>query len=156
VRAKENPYFAKMLVNRYWKHFFSRGLVEPEDDIRPTNPATHPALFDELASSFVASGFDLKQLIRTITNSRTYQMSGDPNEQNAGDEQNYARYYPKRLQAEVLLDSVNDVTGAANSFTRQPQAVRDPVPDRLHASYQVVVIQASRSNAGQRDLQWRR
>ena len=124
VRAKENPYFAKMLVNRYWKHFFSRGLVEPEDDIRPTNPATHPALFDELASSFVASGFDLKQLIRTITNSRTYQMSGDPNEQNAGDEQNYARYYPKRLQAEVLLDSVNDVTGAANSFTRQPQAVR--------------------------------
>jgi len=124
MRAKENPYFAKMLVNRYWKHFFSRGLVEPEDDIRPSNPATHPALFDELADSFVASGFDLKQLIRTITNSRTYQMSGDPNEQNAGDEQNYARYYPKRLQAEVLLDSVNDVTGAVNAFTRQPQAVR--------------------------------
>lgn len=124
MRSKENPYFAKMLVNRYWKHFFSRGLVEPEDDIRPTNPATHPALFDELATSFVASGFDLKQLIRTITNSRTYQMSGDPNERNAGDEQNYARYYPRRLQAEVLLDSVNDVTGAVNSFTRQPQAVR--------------------------------
>ncbi len=124
MRSKDNPYFAKALVNRYWKHFFSRGLVEPEDDIRPTNPATHPELFEELAASFVESGFDLKQLIRTITNSRTYQMSDDPNDRNGGDEQNYARYYPKRLQAEVLLDSVNDVTGAVNSFSRLPQAVR--------------------------------
>jgi hypothetical protein len=124
MRAKENPYFAKMLVNRYWKHFFSRGLVEPEDDIRPTNPATHPELFDKLAQSFVASGFDMKELIRTICNSHTYQLSSDPNERNGDDEQNYARYYPRRLPAEVLLDSVNDVTGAANAFTRQPQAVR--------------------------------
>ena len=124
MRADENPYFARVLVNRYWKHFFGRGLVEPEDDIRPTNPATHPELLDELAASFVESGYDLKELVRTITNSRTYQRSSNLLEGNAADEQHYARYYPKRLPAEVLLDSVNDVTGAVNSFSRQPQAVR--------------------------------
>jgi hypothetical protein len=124
MRSPENPYFARVLVNRYWKHFFGRGLVEPEDDIRPTNPATHPELLEELAASFVASGFDLKELVRTIATSATYQRSSEALEGNAEDEQHYARYYPKRLPAEVLLDSVNDVTGAANSFSRQPQAVR--------------------------------
>ncbi len=124
MRAKENPYLSRVLVNRYWKHFFSRGLVEPEDDIRPTNPATHPELLEALADSFRESGFDLKELIRTICNSRTYQLSSDPNESNGDDVQNYARYYPKRLPAEVLLDSVNDITGAVNTFSRQPQAVK--------------------------------
>lgn len=124
MKSSENPYFARMLVNRYWKHFFSRGLVEPEDDIRPSNPATHPELLDQLADSFVESNFDLKQLIRTICNSRTYQLDAEPNEQNLADEQNFARYYPKRLQAEVLLDSVNDITGARNSFSKQPTGVR--------------------------------
>ena len=124
IRSEDNPYFARMLVNRYWKHFFSRGLVEPEDDIRPTNPATHPALLEELADSFIASGYDLKELIRTICNSRTYQLGSDPNAVNASDEQSFARYYPRRLQAEVLLDSVNDITGASNSFSRQPLGVR--------------------------------
>lgn len=124
MRSKENPYLARVLVNRYWKHFFSRGLVEPEDDIRPTNPATHPELLEALADSFRESDFDLKELIRTICNSRTYQLSSDPNGGNADDVQNYARYYPKRLPAEVLLDSVNDITGAVNTFSRQPQAVK--------------------------------
>jgi hypothetical protein len=124
MRSEENPYFARMLVNRYWKHFFSRGLVEPEDDIRPTNPATHPELLEELARQFVDNGFDLKQLVRDICNSQTYQFSSEPNQKNAADEQNYARYYPKRMSAEILLDSVNDVTGATNSFSRQPLGVR--------------------------------
>ncbi|MDF1740762.1 MAG: DUF1549 and DUF1553 domain-containing protein [Verrucomicrobiales bacterium] len=124
MQSKENPYLARVLVNRYWKHFFSRGLVEPEDDIRPTNPATHPELLEALADSFRESDFDLKELIRTICNSRTYQLSSDPNGGNADDVQNYARYYPKRLPAEVLLDSVNDITGAVNTFSRQPQAVK--------------------------------
>ena len=124
MRSEENPYFARMLVNRYWKHFFSRGLVEPEDDIRPTNPATHPELLEGLADQFVDSGFDLKDLIRTICNSRTYQLSADPNGRNADDEQNFARFYPSRLEAEVLLDSVNDITGAQNSFANQPLGVR--------------------------------
>lgn len=124
MRSGENPYFPRVLVNRYWKHFFSRGLVEPEDDIRPTNPATHPELLEELAASFADSGFDLKQLIRTICNSRTYQLSSEPNGVNQADEQNFARYYPKRMTAELLLDSINDVTWAKNSFTRQPAGVR--------------------------------
>ena len=124
VRSKENPYFARMVVNRYWKHFFGTGLTEPEDDIRPTNPASHPALLEELAANFIESGFDLKELVRVICNSKTYQLSSDPKPGNAEDTQNYARYYPKRMQAEVLLDAVNDLTGAENSFSKQPRGVR--------------------------------
>ncbi|MEM1295548.1 MAG: DUF1549 and DUF1553 domain-containing protein, partial [Verrucomicrobiota bacterium] len=124
IRTPENPYFARVLVNRYWKHFFSRGLVEPEDDIRPTNPATHPDLLEELTKHFAQSGFDLKVLIRTLCNSRTYQLSSLPEAGNGDDEQNYARFYPRRLPAEVLLDSINDVTGSENSFNQQPIGVR--------------------------------
>lgn len=124
MRSPDNPWFARMLVNRYWKHFFNRGLVEPEDDLRPSNPATHPALLDELAASFVESGYDLKELIRNLCNSRAYQFRADPVEGNAGDEQNYARHYPERLPAEVLLDSINEVTGSSNRFANQPVGVR--------------------------------
>lgn len=124
IKSKKNPYFARMLVNRYWKHFFSRGLVEPEDDIRLTNPATHPKLINQLSSVFINSNFDLKDLIRTICNSRAYQMSSTPNQYNGDDAQNFARYYPKRLQAEVLLDSINDVAGTKNSFNQQPIGAR--------------------------------
>jgi hypothetical protein len=124
MTAKTNPFFAKVLVNRYWKHFFGRGLVEPEDDLRVTNPATHPELLNELASSFVESDFDLKQLCRTIARSKTYQRSSFPNEHNGDDEQNFARYHPRRLAAEVMLDAINDVAGARNSFGRQPVGVR--------------------------------
>jgi len=121
--SKENPYFAKMLVNRYWKHFFSTALVEPEDDMRVTNPASHPALLDDLARHFVDSGFDMKGLIRTICNSRTYQLSSDPNEHNVSDSQNFSRFYPKRLQAEVLLDAIDHVSNSETAFTNQPAGV---------------------------------
>ncbi|MBL9152989.1 MAG: DUF1553 domain-containing protein [Verrucomicrobiales bacterium] len=124
LREPENPYFAKVLVNRYWKHFFGRALSEPEDDIRPTNPASHPALLDRLAGHFVESDHSLKDLVRTICNSRTYQLSSEPKEGNAEDTQNFARYYPKRLPAEVLLDAFNDITGAENSFSKLPIGVR--------------------------------
>ncbi|MEO2016123.1 MAG: DUF1549 and DUF1553 domain-containing protein [Fuerstiella sp.] len=124
MTSPTNPYFAKMLVNRYWKHFFGRGLVEPEDDIRVTNPATHPLLLDQLAKSFRASGYDLKSLCYTICNSQTYQRSSFPNQHNSNDEQNFARYYPRRLTAEVMLDAINDVAGARNNFNHQPVGVR--------------------------------
>ncbi len=124
LTSPENPWFAEMLVNRYWKHFFSRGLVEPEDDMRVTNPATHPRLLEALAVDFVDSGFDLKHLIRTICNSRTYQLSAAPNEHNATDTQNFSRYFPKRLQAEVLLDAINLVSDSNDSFQNQPAGVR--------------------------------
>jgi hypothetical protein len=119
-----NPFFAKMLVNRYWKHFFGRGLVDPEDDLRVTNPATHPELLESLASDFIANGYDLKRLIRTITNSHTYQLSAIPNQHNSEDSQNYSRFYPRRLPAEILLDGINTVTGANESFAGQPAGTR--------------------------------
>lgn len=124
IRSPENPYFSRMVVNRYWKHFLGRGIVEPEDDIRPTNPPSHPRLLDDLAKHFVASGFDLKDLIRIICNSRTYQLSSTPLPGNADDVQNYARFYPRRMQAESLLDSMNDVAGVENSFSKEPKGIR--------------------------------
>ena len=124
MSGPENPFFAKALVNRYWKHFFNRGLIEPEDDIRDTNPATNPELLAALERHFVESGFDLKELVRVITNSVAYQLSSSPNEHNLVDRQNYSRYYPKRLQAEVLLDSIDHVTGASTTFANLPVGTR--------------------------------
>ncbi|WP_166823127.1 DUF1549 and DUF1553 domain-containing protein [Thalassoroseus pseudoceratinae] len=120
----ENPFFAKALVNRYWKHFFTRGLIEPEDDIRDTNPPTNPELLAALEKHFVESGFDLKELVRVITQSNAYQLSASPNEFNLVDRQNYSRFYPRRLEAEVLLDSINDLTGATTSFANLPPGTR--------------------------------
>ncbi len=120
----DNPFFAKALVNRYWKHFFKRGLVEPEDDIRDTNPATNPELLDALAKHFVDSGFDLKEVVRSITRSQTYQLSAMPNEHNAIDKQNFSHYYPKRMQAEVLLDAVDLLAGVSTTFANLPDGTR--------------------------------
>lgn len=120
----DNPFFAKALVNRYWKHFFSRGIVEPEDDMRETNPPTNPELLDRLAEDFVKNGFDLKELVRTICQSRTYQLSSLPNEHNVRDKQNFSRYYPKRLTAEVLYDAFHQVTNTGQSFSGMPQGTK--------------------------------
>jgi hypothetical protein len=124
MSSKENPFFAQSLVNRYWKHFFNRGLVEPEDDMRETNPPTNPELLDALAKDFIASGFDLKKLVRTICSSQIYQLSAVPNKFNAVDKQNFSRYYPKRLTAEVLLDAVNQVTKSETKFDGLPAGTR--------------------------------
>ena len=124
MTSKENRYFSRSLVNRYWKHFFSRGLVEPEDDMRETNPPTNPELLDALADRFVASGYDLKQLVRTICRSRTYQLSAVPNQFNAIDKQNYSRYFPRRLTAEVLFDAVNQVIGSEAKWDGLPAGTR--------------------------------
>ena len=124
MSQKDNAFFAHTLVNRYWKHFFNRGLVEPEDDMRETNPPVNPELLSALAADFVKSGYDLKQLIRTITNSTTYQLSAVPNTYNAKDRQNFSRYYPKRLNAEVLYDSVNTLLDVQTSFAGQAPGTR--------------------------------
>src|SRR5262249_38527138 len=78
LRRPDNPFFARAIVNRYWKHFFNRGLVEPEDDMRVSNPPTNPELLDALALDFVAHGYDLKHLVRTIATSRAYDRSSLP------------------------------------------------------------------------------
>lgn len=116
----ENPYFAKSLVNRYWKHFFGRGLVEPEDDLRETNPPSNPELMRALSDEFVRTGYDLKELARTLAKSSSYQLSAIPNEHNKVDKQHYSRYYPKRLQAEPLFDAVNASIGAESHFDGLP------------------------------------
>jgi hypothetical protein len=124
MSRKDNPFFAHTLVNRYWKHFFNRGLVEPEDDMRETNPPVNPELLNALAADFVKSGYNLKQLVRTITNSSTYQLSAQPNQWNAKDRQSFSRYYPKRLNAEVLYDSVNRLLDVESTFAGQAPGTR--------------------------------
>jgi hypothetical protein len=136
-----NPFFAKALVNRYWKHFFGRGLVDPEDDMRVTNPATNPALLDSLAKDFIDHKFDLKHLVRTITNSQVYQLSAEPNEWNRDDKQNFSRYYPKRLNAEVLLDSIDQLAGTNSNFGQIPVGTRAvQLPDNGFNSYFLTVF----------------
>jgi hypothetical protein len=124
MSAKDNPFFAHTLVNRYWKHFFNRGLVEPEDDMRETNPPVNPELLSALAADFMKSGYDMKKLIRTITTSTTYQLSAVPNAHNAKDRQNFSRYYPKRLNAEVLYDAVNTLLDVESNFAGQAPGTR--------------------------------
>lgn len=141
MAATDNPYFARTLVNRYWKHFFSRGLVDPEDDMRETNPATNPELLDALAQHFIDSGFDMKDLVRTICQSRTYQLSSVPNDYNVDDRQNFSRYYPKRLPAEVMLDAIDRVTGSATRFAGVPVGTRAvQLPDSGFNSYFLTVF----------------
>jgi len=141
MTSKDNPFFARTLANRYWKHFLGRGLVEPEDDMRVTNPASNPALLDRLAQHFIDSGFDMKDLVRTICQSTTYQLSSEPNDYNVDDKQNFSRYYPKRLTAEVLLDSVDLVTGNQTRFGGVPVGTRaTQLPDSGFNSYFLTVF----------------
>lgn len=131
----KNPFFAKALVNRYWAHFFGRGIAEPLDDLRQTNPPSNPALLDALADDFVKSGYDLKHLVRAIVTSRVYGLSSIPNEYNAKDKQSFARHYPKRLSAEVLLDAISQVSGVPTDFGGLPKGTRAiELPDESVAS----------------------
>jgi len=125
-----NPFFARTLVNRYWKHFFGRGIVDPEDDMRDTNPASNKELLDALTKKFVESGYDLKELVRAICRSTTYQLSSLPNGKNATDRQSFSRYYPRRLPAEVLLDAIDQMNGSVTAFTGMPSGSRAvQIPD---------------------------
>ena len=112
-----HPYFAEAAVNRMWSYFFGRGLVDPVDDFRSTNPPTHPELLASLAQDFRTNGHDLRRLIRLIVTSRTYQLSGQPEESNRDDRTNYSHAQPRALDAEVLLDAISDVTGVPEVFT---------------------------------------
>jgi Protein of unknown function (DUF1553)/Protein of unknown function (DUF1549)/Bacterial Ig-like domain (group 2) len=139
--APENPFFARSLTNRYWKHFFERGLVEPEDDLRVTNPPANPELLDGLAKHFADSKYDLKGLIRLICTSTTYRLSSEANEQNLADQSSYSRYYPKRLQAEVLLDAIDQVVGSTTAFEGMPAGTRAvSLPDTSFNSYFLTVF----------------
>ncbi|MGH9846036.1 MAG: DUF1553 domain-containing protein [Blastocatellia bacterium] len=136
LTSPANPYFARSLVNRVWKNFMGRGLVEAVDDVRATNPPSNEELLDALARDFTGHGFDIKHLVRTIMNSAAYQRSSKPNEANKQDERYYSRYIIKRLPAEVLLDAISQVTGAPSEFPNYAAGLRAmQIPDARVNSY---------------------
>lgn len=120
----QNAWFARLCANRLWKHFLGRGLIEPEDDLRTTNPATNEPLLAYLAEQFAEGGFDLKKQMRLMLTSRTYQLSALPNATNQDDEQNFSHHYVRRLPAEVLLDAICQVTGQPENFPGKPTGTR--------------------------------
>ncbi len=122
--APENPFFARAAVNRVWGAMMGKGIVNPVDDLRTSNPPSNPALLDALALDFIENGYDLKQLMRRIANSRVYQLSATPNETNAADIEHFSRAYRRRLPAEVMTDAVANVTGVADNFEGMPKGTR--------------------------------
>lgn len=124
MTAPENPYFAKAIANRLWAHYFGRGLIEPIDDIRDTNPATNQPLMDALAAHLRDVDFDLRMFTRTLLNSRVYQLSATTNASNQDDAQNFSHAAFKTLPAEVLLDAISQSTGVPEKFNGWPEGYR--------------------------------
>lgn len=122
--SPRNPWFSRNLVNRYWSEFFGRGIIDPVDDVRATNPPSNPELLDALAKHFDDVNYDLKKLIKTIVLSRTYQTSSKPNDTNTRDEQNFSRYLFRKPEAEVLLDMICQTLGVAEKFEGMPLGTR--------------------------------
>jgi hypothetical protein len=122
--SKDNTQFARSIVNRVWGNFMGRGLVDPIDDVRATNPASNEELFAALSKDFIDNGFDIKRLAKLILNSSTYQLSSEANATNQNDGKYYSRYIVKRLPAEVLLDVMSQVTGVATRFAGFPVGTR--------------------------------
>ncbi|QDV54736.1 DUF1549 domain-containing protein [Rosistilla oblonga] len=120
ITSPENDYFAQTMANRVWADLMGRGIVEPVDDLRATNPPSNGPLLEALADHFRESGFDIQELIRVIASSAVYSLDSVPNERNVGDTRNFSRRYRQRLRAEVLMDSVAEVTGVEDSFTGMP------------------------------------
>jgi hypothetical protein len=124
LTSPDNAWFARVQVNRIWSQLMGRGLVDPPDDFRATNPASHPELLEALGKDFVKHGFDVRRLIRLIMNSRTYQLSSEPNETNQDDETNFSRALVRRLVAEQLLDCQSQVIGVPLKFAGYPVGLR--------------------------------
>ncbi|MBI2477336.1 MAG: DUF1549 domain-containing protein, partial [Planctomycetia bacterium] len=119
-----NPYFSRAIVNRIWKALMGRGFVEPSDDLRATNPATHPELLNRLADEFTTHDYSIRYAIRTIVNSAAYARSSRATSDNAGDLQFYSHALPTALEAEVLADAIADVSGIAEPYGSQPLGTR--------------------------------
>jgi hypothetical protein len=120
LTSKDNPFFARSTVNRVWSYFFGRGIIDPVDDIRASNPPSNPALLDALTKDFVDHDFDLRHLMRTIVNSRTWQAGIDTNEWNEGDRDNFSHAVPRRLTAEQLMDALTVATGVRPRLPEVP------------------------------------
>lgn len=124
VTAPQNPYFSRATVNRIWKFFLGRGIVEQVDDFRVTNPPSNAALLDALATEFAAGGYSLKKIERAILNSRTYQLSSVTNSTNRADPVNYSHFFVRRLMAEQITDSMARITGVPVKLPTQPLGTR--------------------------------
>jgi hypothetical protein len=124
MTGEENNFFPAVMVNRVWADLMGRGIVEPVDDIRESNPPSNKELLEALARHFREINYDLKALLRTILASRVYSLSSHPTERNIADTRNYSRHYRQRLRAEVLLDGVCDITGIPEDFSAMPPGSR--------------------------------
>lgn len=136
----ENPFLAPAVANRYWSFFFTKGIVDPVDDFRVTNPPSNPELLKAISQDLVTQGWSLRKLCRTLVTSEAYRLSGDPIPENQDDRQSFARHYPKRMSAEVFLDAVCQVTGSPPSFNGLPTDSHAPrraimLPDESYQSY---------------------
>ena len=134
----DNPFFARMEANRIWSHLLGKGIVDPPDDFRDSNPPSNPPLLDALAADFVSSGYDRRHLTRTILNSRTYQASSVPHEFNRDDAKYFSHFTPRLLSAEQLLDAICDVTLRQESFSGLPagtKAIHLPAPDLFNHDF---------------------
>jgi hypothetical protein len=141
LTAPDNPFFARNVVNRYVAYLLGRGLVDPVDDMRATNPPSNAALMDALAAEFRTSGFNVKQLLRAIMNSRLYQLDSQPTPANASDNRFYSHYKVKRLSAETLLDAIDYATGSPTKFPNLPLGTRAvELPDSNYQNYFLVTF----------------
>jgi hypothetical protein len=132
LASKDNPFFAKAMANRIWSYFFGKGIIEPVDDIRASNPPSNPELLEALAQSFVESGWDMRQLMRTICRSRTYQLSIVRNKWNEDDTINFSHASPRRLSAEQMVDALSVATGTRVQFNGVPKGMRAvQIPDGM-------------------------
>ncbi len=120
LTARENPFFARSMTNRVWSYFFHRGIIDPVDDLRSTNPPINPELLDGLTQEFVAHNFDVRHLMRLIVTSETYQRSSESNPSNEHDDANFSRFVARRLPAESLLDTLVQTTGVPEAFPGAP------------------------------------
>ena len=156
LTAGNNPWFARNLVNRYWGYMMGRGLVMPLDDLRKTNPPSIPELMTALEKDFISHGFDQKHILRTIVNSRVYQLDSEPPSGSPSENQFYTYYNVKRLPAEQLLEAIDYATNAPDKFEGLPDGTRPiQLPDPEVTSYFLntfgrpnrrVVGEATRSN----------
>ena len=124
LASPENPYFARNVANIIWAHFMGKGIIDPVDDVRVSNPPSNPELIEKLAAKFTEYGYDFRKLVRDICASRTYQLSTRPNDTNAQDDRNFAKAAIRRVRAEVLLDCISEVTETKDKFQGLPRGAR--------------------------------
>jgi hypothetical protein len=124
MTSDQNYYFSQAMANRVWADLMGRGLADPVDDLRATNPPSNAPLLKALGDDFRDAKFDIKKLIRRITNSYVYRLSSSPNSTNVVDYRNFSRHYRTRLRAEVLLDTVSTATGVREDFEAMPVGTR--------------------------------